>query len=52
MGKNRREQVEQVFGPEALPLIQATELKHQRDLKALTQTSGLASSFLHPPPDS
>jgi len=31
--------------------IQPSVSKHWREHKALTQTSGLASSFLHPPPD-
>ena len=36
----------------ALPIVQPTVSKHRRKLKAQTETSGLASSFLHPPPDS
>jgi len=36
----------------ALPVVQPTVSKQRRKLKALTKTSGLASSFLHPPLDS
>jgi len=39
---------------DVLPVTQPTVslLKHRRKLKALAPTSGLASYFLHPPPDS
>ena len=40
------------YRPDALPVTQLTVSKHWRNLSPLTLTSGLTSSFLHPPPDS
>jgi len=38
-------------GPHVLPVIQPTVSKHWRKHNALIQTTGLASSILHPPQD-
>jgi len=45
---NLFELVEQVFyGLDAFPVIQSSVSRHWKECKALTLTSGLASSFLH-----
>jgi len=43
---------EYFYGMDAVPVTQPIVLKHWKKHKALTPTSGLASTFLHPPPDS
>ena len=40
------------YRPDILPVTQPSVSKHWRKHKAITLTSGLASSFLHPQPDS
>ena len=40
------------YGPDVLPVTQPTVSKHRGKHKSLTPTSGLTSSFLHPPPAS
>jgi len=44
--------VEFFYSMDFLPVNQASVSKHWREHKALTLTSRLGSSFLHPPPDS
>jgi len=39
------------YTPRVLPVTQPSVSKHRREHKALTLTSGLTSSFLHPQPD-